>query len=213
MAYNFYSSREYKKRQSLLVKAAWKRGDFDFFRKKEERVCRRNDCGEVFTVKPSDSKVFCSHSCSAMVNNRNRRIVRYCLSCEKKVLRPSYKYCSNACHVVHKFNSYVKRWKKGEESGLKGSLGIVSRHVKRYLREKYRNRCCLCGWSKINPKTNVVPLVADHIDGNWQNNKEKNLRLLCPNCDSLTPTFCGLNKGRGRKNRAVSKRIRISKLL
>ena len=39
-----------------------------------------------------------------------------------------------------------------------------------------------------------IPLELDHIDGNHQNNALKNVRLLCPNCHSLTPTFRGRNK-------------------
>jgi 5-methylcytosine-specific restriction endonuclease McrA len=39
-----------------------------------------------------------------------------------------------------------------------------------------------------------IPLELDHIDGNHQNNALDNLRLLCPNCHSLTPTFRGKNK-------------------
>jgi hypothetical protein len=58
----------------------------------------------------------------------------------------------------------------------------------------------------MNPKTGIVPLVADHIDGNWRNNHEGNLRLVCPNCDALSPTFAALNRGNGRKNRMPSKR-------
>jgi hypothetical protein len=46
--------------------------------------------------------------------------------------------------------------------------------------------------------TGLVPVRLDHIDGNWENNKPENLRLLCPNCDSLTETYCALNKGKGR---------------
>ena len=87
-------------------------------------------------------------------------------------------------------------------------LGIVSNHIKRYLREKYDNKCCLCGWSEVNMITGKVPLVADHIDGFWQNNQESNLRLICPNCDSLTATYAALNKGRGRTERVVSNRIK-----
>ncbi len=93
----------------------------------------------------------------------------------------------------------------GKEHGLQ-RLGVVSIHVKRYLREKYGNKCCLCGWAQINPKTQIVPLVADHIDGNWRNNIESNLRLVCPNCDSLSPTYAALNKGNGREGRPASKR-------
>ncbi len=85
-------------------------------------------------------------------------------------------------------------------------MGVVKDPIKRYLRNKFSNKCCLCGWSEINTQTGLVPLVADHIDGKWQNNREENLRLLCPNCDSLTSTFGNLNRGNGRPNRPKSKR-------
>lgn len=92
-------------------------------------------------------------------------------------------------------------------------MGLVSDSIKRYLREKYNNKCCLCGWFKINPKTGVAPLVADHIDGNWQNNSEGNLHLICPNCDALSPTYAGSNRGNGRKNRAMSNRTITARVL
>ncbi len=41
-------------------------------------------------------------------------------------------------------------------------------------------------------------LEIDHIDGNSDNNSEENLRLVCPNCHSLTSTYCGTNRGNGR---------------
>lgn len=130
-----------------------------------------------------------------------------CLSCNKGGLRSRAKYCSIHCQMDYQYKSYIKKWKRGQVDGLQ-NIGVVSGHVKRYLREKFGNKCCLCGWSKVQPFTNKVPLVADHIDGNWRNNKEENLRLLCPNCDSLTSTYCGLNRENGRKNRAVSNRIK-----
>jgi hypothetical protein len=58
----------------------------------------------------------------------------------------------------------------------------------------------------------MVSLVADHIDGNWRNNIESNLRFLCPNCDSLTST-AGLNRGNGRKDRVLNKRAKEGRLL
>ncbi|MDB4992379.1 MAG: endonuclease [Parcubacteria group bacterium] len=135
-----------------------------------------------------------------------------CLACKAEPYRPGYKYCSNVCQQEYQYQQYIQKWKIGEISGL-NNLGLVSSPIKRYLREKFENKCCTCGWAVVNVTTAKVPLVADHIDGNWRNNHESNLRLLCPNCDSLTPTFSALNKGRGRPNRAVSKRAQEGQVL
>ena len=137
---------------------------------------------------------------------------RPCCICGKEPARPSYKYCSNACQIEYQYRTYIKEWKAGVEKGLR-TTGIVSRPVKRYLRRKYNNRCSLCGWSKINQVTGFVPLVADHIDGDWRNNSERNLRLICPNCDSLSPTYAALNRGKGRSGRARSRRAIIAQTL
>jgi hypothetical protein len=135
-----------------------------------------------------------------------------CTRCGGETARITYKYCGNVCQQEYQYQVYIKKWKIGEVKGLQ-STGIVTNRIKRYLREKYENKCCLCGWAEVNPKTGKVPLVADHIDGNWRNNVEDNLRLICPNCDSLSPTYAALNKGNGRKNRVASKRSQESKSL
>ncbi len=67
--------------------------------------------------------------------------------------------------------------------------------------ETYGELCSRWGWNERNPRTGRVPLAIDHIDGNWQNNREDNLRLLCPNCHSLTDTYMNLNRGKGRTYR------------
>lgn len=128
-----------------------------------------------------------------------------CLLCKKEPSRAGYKYCSNICQQEYQHQQYIEKWLSGEVTGLR-TTGVVSNPVKRYLRRKFEDRCCICGWSEVNNFTGLVPLVADHIDGNWQNNIESNLRLICPNCDSLTSTYAALNKGRGREGRAPSKR-------
>ena len=55
-------------------------------------------------------------------------------------------------------------------------------------------RCALCG--TIEWMGQRLALHLDHIDGNGGNWELENLRVLCPNCHSLTPTYCGRSKGK-----------------
>ena len=100
-----------------------------------------------------------------------------------------------------RYKLFIEKWKLGDENGMRGKICLTSRHIHRYLREKYGDKCMECGWAKINVFTNKVPLDLEHIDGNSRNNKEDNLKLLCPNCHSLTATYKGANKGNGRDAR------------
>jgi len=61
--------------------------------------------------------------------------------------------------------------------------------LKKYLKERFGERCSLCNWAGRNPITNNVMVEIDHIDGDNTNNTIQNVRLLCPNCHSLTPTY------------------------
>lgn len=132
-----------------------------------------------------------------------------CLYCNSALLKSNRKYCSNKCQADYTYAAYIKKWLLGEEDGSRGKVTKnFSGHVVRYLYERYDSRCSLCGWNKVNKKLGKTPLEIDHIDGDHNNNKLSNLRLICPNCHSLTDTFRNLNYGNGRKWRK-DKYIRV----
>lgn len=151
------------------------------------------------------SRKYCL-SCSPFGNHNTRRLglssklSKKCLQCGKKLRRQQYKYCSSRCQRDDMYVTYIDRWKQGLVSGATSAF-LASKHVGRYLREKYGDKCARCGWHEINSITNRAPLEIDHIDGNHRNNSEDNLILLCPNCHALTPTYRGLNRGKGRRYR------------
>ena len=121
-----------------------------------------------------------------------------CLNCSRETKRAVDKYCDRKCQHEHKYKVYVASWLSGQENGVSLKYGNISKHVRRYLIERDGEKCSLCGWCEVNPYTGKIPVEVDHIDGNWQNNSPDNLRLLCPNCHSLTPTYKARNKGKGR---------------
>ncbi|MDP3962300.1 MAG: HNH endonuclease signature motif containing protein [bacterium] len=114
--------------------------------------------------------------------------------------RHQVKYCSQKCQATKRYEDSINDWRNGTKHGTVGIQSrIITSFLRRYLFDKYNSKCSICGWGEKNKKSGKIPLEVDHIDGNSENNAEENLRLLCPNCHSLTPCYRNLNKGKGRK--------------
>lgn len=168
------------------------------------------ECDIKFESKINENRKFCSQSCSASFNNKKRikneyntkkttrikklgKQIGICICCDKEIYKNNgndvRKYCSSKCQQI-----YQREIKVNNNTAS-------SRTLKLYLIEKHGNSCMECGWNKVNQTTGNVPIELEHIDGNSENNNLDNLKLLCPNCHSLTPTYKVLNLGNGRFKR------------
>ncbi len=70
---------------------------------------------------------------------------------------------------------------------------------RRLIQEKIlENKCFKCS-VKNTWEGQPLNLQLDHLNGNPTDNRLFNIRLLCPNCHSQTPTFSGRNKKKKEK--------------
>lgn len=110
-----------------------------------------------------------------------------CRNCGNAVrCRPNV-YCSASCQQRFKRRVRV-------EAGTAKRTALKS-----YLLECRQHRCEVCGLTEWMGKT--IPLELDHKDGDSDNNRLGNLRLICPNCHAQTATYKAKNRGHGRHYR------------
>ena len=126
-----------------------------------------------------------------------------CKKCHRPTDNPFYcsRICFNSDRPKKKIVQKKNKQEKLRERFLSGKIKERS-SLRRYLIELNGNKCNIC--NLINSwQGEPLTLIVDHKDGDASNNHPNNLRLLCPNCNSQTPTFGGRNKGKGRRSRGL----------
>lgn len=146
---------------------------------------------------------FCGHSCAASINNiglaRNthRTVPRF----ECKMCRASTKnknFCSHRCQITFNWELRKKQIAADNFPVFNGPHGesLQRRVARKYLREVRGWKCEICDLTEWNGQE--APMILDHKDGNGYDFTLSNIRLVCPNCSALLPTFTSRNRGKGR---------------
>ena len=128
-----------------------------------------------------------------------------CIQCNGQLKKNATRYCCTQCQQDYLRNLRISKWLNGEHDGMRGKTSTAA-WIKFHLIETRGNKCEECGWNKVNPYSGNVPIELEHIDGNFKNNSIDNLKLLCPNCHSLTSTYKGANKKEGRPRKQYNSR-------
>jgi hypothetical protein len=98
-------------------------------------------------------------------------------------------------HLKGKSHFWGKRISLEDLLVANSDLVFSTKYKQRIIDEGLlENKCSKCGLKDLWQNEHIV-LHLDHINGDHFDHRIENIRLLCPNCHSQTPTYCSKNKG------------------
>jgi len=88
----------------------------------------------------------------------------------------------------------VKYYLKNVDSVIIGSHVLKLKLYQEGLKKPCCEKCGIIEW-----EGQVLSFHLDHINGNRFDNRLENLRILCPNCHSQTPTYAAKGMSKFKK--------------
>jgi len=135
--------------------------------------------------------IFCSRSCANSRKFTIESIIKKSLANKKNWKKLTEEEKKTRIEQTYKSSkkSLEQYWK---EFRLENFEILGNDAKKKILFEERGEKCVQCGILEWCGKK--LTLQLDHIDGNRENNIRENLRILCPNCHSLTSSYVGRNQ-------------------
>lgn len=185
--------------------------------------CLKTETDACLTCKRPTKNEYCCLVCrntGRKLANKKRYLEtnpKRCLYCSTIIpydLRHINDFCPSICLKQYRLEKRLAK----QENKTSASLARQSKRfelfetgflvgretLRKHLLRTRGSNCAIC--SRPNEwQGKPLTLIVDHINGNASDNSPSNLRLLCPNCDSQTPTFGGRNLGKGRESRGLKR--------
>ena len=126
-------------------------------------------------------------------------MIKTCQNCNKEFETSiiSQKFCCPTCSSDFTHKVAYKDFLENPNKYNRGNY--TPKAFKKEFMLEQDNKCAICKCDPIHNGKALV-FVLDHIDGDASNNSRKNLRMICPNCDSQLDTFKSKNKNSTRRN-------------
>lgn len=129
---------------------------------------------------------------------KRNNIKSKCFNCNNEIIsKYERKFCDNNCCSEYQHKQAYNEFLNNNEKYCVGYY--TPKGFKDFFLKEQNNKCAICGNEPYWMNQKLV-FVIDHIDGDCSNNKRKNLRLICPNCDSQTNTFKSKTKHSKRRD-------------